>query len=147
MQNTITLFALRIAALTLATLPLASLALDPGPAVQSTLVLKTTQSWDGTPLTYPQGTPEITGMVITVAPGAQTGWHQHPVPSFALILEGELEVQLKDGRKHRIQAGEALAEVVNTLHNGRNPGATPIKLVVFYAGVQKVPLSIAQDKP
>lgn len=136
-----------LATLSLAALPFASFALDPAPAIQSKLILKTTQSWDGTPIAYPEGTPEITGMVIEVAPGAETGWHQHPVPSFALILEGELEVRLKDGRTRRVKAGEALAEVVNTLHNGRNPGTAPVKLVVFYAGVVRGLLSILEPKP
>ncbi|MBL0038734.1 MAG: cupin domain-containing protein, partial [Nitrosomonadales bacterium] len=50
----------------------------------------------------------------------ETGWHSHPVSSFGLVLEGELEVQLKSGALKRLKAGEALAEVINTLHNGRN---------------------------
>jgi quercetin dioxygenase-like cupin family protein len=62
-------------------------------------------------------------MVIEIAPGAETGWHSHSIPSFAFILEGELEVRLKNGSVNRLKAGEALAEVVNTLHNGRNVGS------------------------
>jgi hypothetical protein len=34
----------------------------------------------------------------------------------------------------RLEAGDALAEVVNTTHNGRNVGDVPVRLVVFYAG-------------
>ena len=60
-------------------------AAEPAPAVTSKIILKTTRSWDGTPIVYPQGTAEVTGIIVTVAPGAQTGWHAHPVPSF----EGE----------------------------------------------------------
>jgi quercetin dioxygenase-like cupin family protein len=60
--------------------------------------------------------------------------HQHNVPSLTFMLEGTLEVTLKDGQVKRLQAGDALAEVVNTPHNGRNVGVTPVKLVVFYAG-------------
>ena len=50
------------------------------------------------------------------------------------MLEGELEIQLKNGVLKRLKAGEALVEVINTLHNGRNTGSIPVKLVVFYAG-------------
>ena len=97
-------------------------------------LLATTKTWEGAPIVYPQGQLEISGLIIELAPGAETGWHSHPVPSFAFILEGTLEVQLKDGRSKRLQAGDALAEVVGTLHNGKAIGDIPVKLVVFYAG-------------
>jgi len=97
-------------------------------------LLTTTKTWEGAPIVYPQGQPEISGLIIELAPGAETGWHSHPVPSFAFILEGTLEVQLKDGRSKRLQAGEALAEVIGALHNGKVIGDIPVKLVVFYAG-------------
>jgi len=97
-------------------------------------LLTTTKTWEGAPIVYPQGQPEISGLIIELAPGAETGWHSHPVPSFAFILEGTLEMQLKDGRSKRLQAGEALAEVIGALHNGKVIGDIPVKLVVFYAG-------------
>jgi quercetin dioxygenase-like cupin family protein len=109
-------------------------ALEQSAEVKVSTVLKTETSWDGKPIEYPSGEAEITGMVIEIAPGGETGWHLHPVPSFGMVLEGELEVQLKNGAVKRLKSGEALAEVVNTLHNGRNVGSVPVKLVVFYAG-------------
>jgi quercetin dioxygenase-like cupin family protein len=109
-------------------------ALDQTDAIRVHTLLKTHNSWDGKALEYPKGQAEITGMIVEIAPGAETGWHLHAVPSFGMVLEGELEVQLKDGKTKHLKSGEALAEVVNTLHNGRNVGATPVKLIVFYAG-------------
>lgn len=108
--------------------------LEQAASVQVSTVLKAENSWDGKPIGYPQGKPEITGMLIEIAPGGETGWHLHPVPSFGMVLEGELEVQLKNGAVKRLKSGEALAEVVNTLHNGRTIGSVPVKIVVFYAG-------------
>jgi quercetin dioxygenase-like cupin family protein len=102
--------------------------------VKVTPVLKTQTSWDGKALEYPKGTAEITGLIVEIAPGGETGWHLHPVPSFGMVLEGELEVTLKNGARKIIKQGEALAEVVNTLHNGRTIGSTPVKILVFYAG-------------
>jgi len=110
-------------------------ALDQSAAVKVTTVLKTETSWNGKPIEYPSGKAEITGMVVEIAPGGETGWHLHPVPSFGMVLEGELEVHLKSGAVKLLKPGEALAEVVNTLHNGRNVGSVPVKLVVFYTGV------------
>lgn len=123
----------------------AAFALEQSAAVKASTVLKAENSWDGKPIVYPEGKPEITGMVIEIAPGGETGWHSHPVSSFAVVLEGELEVQLKNGRVNRIKSGEALAEVVNTLHNGRNLGSVPVKLVVFYVGAVGQQLSVKEN--
>lgn len=108
--------------------------LEQSASVKASTVLKTEASWDGKPIEYPSGKAEITGMIIEISPGGETGWHVHPVPSFGMILEGELEVLLKNGAVKRLKSGEAMAEVINTLHNGRNIGSVPVKLVVFYAG-------------
>jgi quercetin dioxygenase-like cupin family protein len=61
-----------------------------------------------------------------------------------MVLEGTLEVTLQDGGVKRLQAGDALAEVVNTPHNGHNVGDIPVKLVVFYAGTVGQALSIKE---
>lgn len=109
-------------------------ALEPSASVKAVTVLKAANSWDGKPIEYPAGQPEMTCMVIEIAPGGETGWHLHSAPALGMVLEGEVEVQLKNGSMKRLKSGEAMAEVVNTLHNGRNVGTIPAKLVVFYAG-------------
>lgn len=113
-----------------------SVALEASDAVKVVPLLKTTTTWDGQSIAYPQGKAEVSAMRVEIAPGADTGWHAHSVPSFAVMLEGTLEVMLKDGRIKRLQAGDVLAEVVNTPHIGRNVGRVPARLVVFYAGVE-----------
>lgn len=112
-----------------------ALALEESDAIKVTTILKTQTTWDGTPIVYPEGQAEVTGMLVEIAVGAQTGWHLHPVPSFAVIVQGELEVHLKSGEVKKLKAGDGLAEVVNTLHNGHNVGTIPVKLFVFYTGV------------
>ncbi len=119
-------------------------ALEQSASVKVTRLLQSPTSWNGAALAYPSGQAEVTAMLIEIAPGAETGWHLHPVASFAYILEGELEVSLKDGSKKRLEAGQALAEVVNTLHNGRNVGKGPLKLVVFYAGASNSTLTVKE---
>lgn len=131
----------RFVVLLLATLALPAAALDGIPNVKSTPVLKSTTSWDGQALAWPAGQAEASMLLVEIAPGQETGWHSHPVPSFAYVLAGELEVALEDGRKHRIGVGQALAEVVGRKHNGRNVGSGPVKLLVFYAGAQGVALT------
>lgn len=109
-------------------------AIENSAQVKVTPLLKTTSSWDGRALVYPTGQAEITGIMVEIAPGAETGWHMHPVPSFGWMLQGSLDVSLKDGQIKHLHAGDALAEVVDTLHNGRNVGNDPVKIIVFYAG-------------
>ena len=126
-----------------ALLPFGARAVEPSQSVKVTQLLKTTTSWNGVPIKYPQGQAEITSLMVEIAPGGETTWHEHPVPSFGYLLEGSLEVSLADGKKKLLKAGEALAEVIATAHNGRNVGTTPVKLIVFYAGaVDKQPLSM-----
>lgn len=123
-------------------LPLGALALDNTSSVKVTPILKTTQSWDGKPIVYPEGQAEITGLLVEIAPGGEAGWHEHPVPSFGMVLEGTLEITQKNGQVKRLQAGEALAEVVSTLHNGRSVGKQPVKIIVFYAGATGKALTV-----
>ena len=123
-----------------------ALALEPSAQVQASTVLKAQTSWDGKPIAYPSGKAEVSGLVVELAPGAQTGWHSHPVPSFAFILEGELEIEQRNGDVKRLNAGEAVAEVVNTFHNGRNVGTVPVRLVVFYAGMEGEKLTVKENQ-
>ncbi|MBC7941586.1 MAG: cupin domain-containing protein [Chitinophagaceae bacterium] len=120
---------------------LSGIAAETTPPVAVTQILKTTNSWDGKPIIYPPGSGEVTALRIEIQPGAETGWHQHPVPSFALVLEGTLQITLRDGSSRRFGAGEVFAEVVNTSHNGRNVGAAPVKLLVVYAGASGIALT------
>lgn len=125
--------------------PLNALALEPSAAIKVTPLIQSTQSWNEVPIAYPEGQAQITGLMIEIAPGADTGWHQHPAPSFGVITQGTLEVTLRDGRVKRLQAGDALIEVVNTDHIGRNVGDVPVKLIVFYAGVVGQVLTVKAD--
>jgi quercetin dioxygenase-like cupin family protein len=125
-------------------IPTVLFAIDENSAVKVTQLLKTTSGWDGKQIVYPEGQAELTALLIEIAPGESTGWHQHPVPSFAFLLDGILEITLTDGRLKRMQAGEALSEVTNTMHIGRALSKTPVKLVVFYAGSVGKALTINQ---
>jgi quercetin dioxygenase-like cupin family protein len=114
--------------------PIVAPAVDQNSAVKVTSLLKTTSGWDGKQIVYPEGQAEMTALLVEIAPGESTGWHQHPVPSFGFLLEGTLEIALMDGRIKRMEQGEALSEVTDTMHIGRAVSKTPVKIVVFYAG-------------
>ena len=45
------------------------------------------------PIAYPAGAAaEITALIVTLQPGEETGWHQHPVPLFGTLLSGEVTI-------------------------------------------------------
>ncbi len=88
----------------------------------------------GAPLAYPAGNPNVTAAIVTIPPGGETGWHQHEVPLFAYVLEGELTVDYGAKGKKIYRAGEAVLEAVGWAHNGTNTGSVPMKLVAVYMG-------------
>lgn len=109
-------------------------ALDNSAAVKVTPLLKTSTSWDAKPITYPAGAAEVTALIVEIAAGGQTGWHEHQVPSFAYVMEGTLEVTRATGETKVLHVGDVLPEVVNTLHNGRALDGKAVKLLVLYTG-------------
>ncbi|MBC7990496.1 MAG: cupin domain-containing protein, partial [Luteimonas sp.] len=102
--------ALRSVLLSTTLVALSGIAAETTPPVAVAQILKTTNSWDGKPIIYPPGSGEVTVLRIEIQPDAETGWHQHPVPSFAVVLEGTLQVTLRDGSSRRFGAGEVFAE-------------------------------------
>jgi quercetin dioxygenase-like cupin family protein len=112
-----------------------------------TPLLKTQTDAAGKAIVYPTGSPEVTAVRVEIPPGAQTGWHKHPVPCFAYILEGELHVQIADGETKILKAGEAYAETVDVMHNGVNQGKVPVKLVMFATGVSGQPYAVRPPAP
>jgi quercetin dioxygenase-like cupin family protein len=106
----------------------------------------TSTNYAGQQLTYPlTGKPEVTVLVVHLPPGSSTGWHKHPVPVYAYMLEGELTVRTESGVEKLFVKGEPIIEVMNLLHNGTNTGKQMASLVVFYTGVEGVPNVIKSD--
>ena len=104
-------------------------------------LVKTDQTWDGTVLpAYPTNSPEISVLRFNIAPGAQLPPHLHPVINVAYVITGELTVTTDQGLKKQLKAGDAVVELVNQIHFGKNEGTEPVELVVVYAGTngQKV---------
>ena len=106
-------------------------------------VKKTTTTTNGRKISYPKtDSPEVTVVTVDIPPGSETGWHLHPIPVYAYVLSGELTVEFENEKLNIFKEGDAIIEVVNAAHNGRNLGKTPVKLVVFYTGVEGSPNTV-----
>ena len=106
-------------------------------------LLQATVNSLGQAIVYPiNGRPEVTALLVEMAPGEETGWHQHPVPLLGYLLAGELTVYQISGEKRVVRAGEVSLESVNVIHNGVNESAVPLKMIVFVVGLQDVPFTV-----
>ena len=115
-------------------------------AVQVEVLAKTSLSWDGKALpNYPDGKPEVTILRIKIPPGVQLPLHTHPVINTGVLLSGELTVVTEGGETLHLKSGDAIVEVVNTWHYGKNEGDQPAEIIVFYAGIPDRPVTIKKE--
>jgi quercetin dioxygenase-like cupin family protein len=111
-------------------------------------ILQTTANSTGQAIAYPVGgTPEVTALVVEMAPGEETGWHSHPVPLLGYLLSGELTVYQITGEKRVVHVGEVSLESVGMVHNGVNEGSVPLKMIVFVVGLKDVPFTVEAVVP
>ena len=104
-------------------------------------LLKTTTTSTGQAIEFPKDV-EVTALEVEIAPGKETGWHQHPVPGYAYILSGSVVIEVEGGETRRFDAGDAFVEVINTAHNGKNPGSEPVRILVFFSGEPGRPFTV-----
>jgi quercetin dioxygenase-like cupin family protein len=104
------------------------------------VLAQTTTNSVGQAIVYPQGgTPEVTALLVEMAPGDELPWHSHPVPLLGYIFSGELTVYQSTREKRVVSAGEVSLESVDVMHRGVNEGAVPCKMIVFVLGLKDVP--------
>jgi quercetin dioxygenase-like cupin family protein len=104
------------------------------------VLAKSTASWNGKPYqAYPQGTPQLTVLKMTIPAHTALPWHIHPVPNAGYVLSGQLTIEDQaSGVKHTFKAGEAFTESVDDVHRGIS-GDQPTVLIITYAGIPGVP--------
>lgn len=102
--------------------------------IKTTELLRSSQSWDGAALpNYPAGRPELIVKQMVFPVGAKTGWHHHTVINYGIIEQGALTIVCEDGSERTFHQGEAIVEVIGTIHRGENRGDEPVILNMFYA--------------
>lgn len=118
-------------------------AIEKGSGITVHKLLQTDQSWNGAALpAYPEGKPEITILRIEIAPGVALPLHSHPVINAGVLLKGSLTVTTESGEVLHLKAGDAIAEVVNTWHYGKNEGDETAEIFVVYVGTPGTPITI-----
>ena len=116
---------------------------NPVNSVQSTELIRTSQSWDGVELPdYLQGPPELVAVKYEFPAGQKLGWHHHPVMNYGILVQGELTIIGQDGKEKTVHEGEAVVEMVNTIHHGENRGTKPVILYMFYLSQKDLPLAV-----
>ena len=101
--------------------------------IKTTELIRTSQSWDGAQLPdFPQGKPELRVIRLDFPVGAKTGWHHHTVVNYGIVQQGDLTIVCQDGAERTFHEGEALVEVIDTIHRGENRGKKPVILNMFY---------------
>ena len=116
---------------------------NPVQQVTSEELIRTSQSWDGVELPdYFQGRPELVAVKYVFPAGKKLGWHHHPVMNYGVLVQGELTIVGQDGKEKTVHEGEAVVEMVNTIHHGENRGKKDVILYMFYLSQKDLPLAV-----
>ena len=111
--------------------------------VETTELFRTAQSWDGAELPdYPQGRPELVAVKYVIPQGSKLGGHHHDAMNHGVLVQGELTIVAIDGTEKVVHEGEAIVEMVGTIHHGENRGTKPVILYMFYLSQKGMPLSV-----
>ncbi len=123
--------------------------------VQIKEVLRSTESWDGSPLPgFGSGKTEMRVLHFKMGPGAKTTIHMHPMNGAGYMIAGTLTMYATDDpqgsfndpkriKKVVLKPGDAWAETVNTWHYGINEGKEEVEFVLIFAGHEKTPPTLS----
>ena len=71
-------------------------------------------------------------VVAEFAPGAAAGKHTHPGEELGYVLEGTLQLEVAGQPPRTLNAGEAFFIPAGVVHDGKNIGAGPAKVLATY---------------
>jgi quercetin dioxygenase-like cupin family protein len=115
--------------------------------VSVTAVMKSSSTIGGQKIEYPKTEKaEMASVLVEIQPGKENGRHMHSVPTYVHVLEGTMTVEFEDGTRQTFKAGSGFLEVVNTVHNAKNLGEVPLKLLVVFVGEEGKPNLIRPEK-
>ncbi len=84
------------------------------------------------PLDVPEGEALEARMVhATIEPRTRAAWHTHPTPVYLYIIKGTLTMEVDGQEPRQVEAGEAIAEPLNSPMRVMNEGDERVDIVVF----------------
>lgn len=78
---------------------------------------------------------------VEVAPGVIAGRHTHPGDEISYVLEGEGELLIDGEPPLKIKAGDAFIIPAGKIHDAKNTGTVPLKLVGTFVVEKGKPLA------
>ena len=121
-----------------AILAFASVIVAQAPALTRTIVTKADVSVPGR---------EAVIARVEVAPGGVAGWHTHPGDEISYVTDGEATLLVAGQPPRKVAAGEGFVIPAGTVHNAKNDGTVPTKLVGVYVVEKGKPLASPASAP
>lgn len=109
-------------------------------------LLKTSMTRDDELIVYPPGKPEIISVIGTLDKGGRTALHEHPVPVYVYVMQGEVEVKSEGSDPHRYKTGDAFIEAQNRKHQAFNVADGPSKILVVFVGQEGTPTTVTASQ-
>lgn len=78
---------------------------------------------------------------VEVMPGVLAGRHTHPGDEISYVLEGEGELLIDGEPPRKVKAGDSFVIPAGKIHDAKNSGSIPMKLVVVYVVEKGKPLA------
>jgi quercetin dioxygenase-like cupin family protein len=109
-------------------------------------LLKTSVTREDDAIVYPSGKPQIISVIGTMEKDGRTALHEHPVPVFVYVLEGEIELRSDNGKPQRYKAGEAFIEALDRKHQAHNVADSASRILVVFVGEDGKPTTVASGQ-
>jgi len=84
---------------------------------------------------------------VEVAPGGVAGWHTHPGDEISYVTDGEATLMVAGQAPRVVKAGEGFVIPAGVVHNAKNDGAVPTRLVGVYVVEKGKPLASPASAP
>ena len=78
---------------------------------------------------------------VELAPGTAAGRHTHPGEEISYILEGEGEILVEGQPVQKVKAGDSFIIPAGAIHDARNTGTVPMRLVGIYLVDKSKPMA------
>src|SRR5436305_12352949 len=82
-------------------------------------------------------------VVAEFVPGGAAGKHTHPGEELGYILEGTLQLEIAGQPPRTLKAGEVFFIPAGTVHDGKNIGSGPAKVLATYVVEKGKPVASA----